>query len=151
MIREATHDDIPTMLVLGEEMHRESRYAQHPWNATKVAGLIATLIDSEDGLALVAERDGQMVGGFLGAAFDHWCTDARQSSDFAMFVLPEHRGTTIGARLLRRYAAWARTRGVPDSLIGCGITTGVDLAASTRLYALCGFEHVGNLFTLKGA
>lgn len=151
MIRDATHVDIPTMLALGRQMHAESRYAAFPWNDAKVDALLRTLIDSDDGLALVAEKGGELIGGFLGAAFDHWCTDARQSSDFAMFVTPEHRGGMVGLRLLRRYAAWAAGRGVPPGLIGCGITTGVDLAASTRLYQACGFEHVGHLFTYEEA
>lgn len=150
MIREATHADIPIMLALGQEMHEESRYAAHPWNASKVHTLLQGLIDSADGLALVAERDGRAVGGFIGMAADHWCTDARQSFDLALFVLPEHRGTLVGARLLRRYAAWASSRGVPDDLIGCGITTGVDLASSTRLFEAVGFAHVGHIFTYQG-
>lgn len=150
MIREATTDDIGVMLNLGAEMHAESRYTRFTWNDAKVHRLLETLIASDDGLALVAEREGRVVGGFLGAAFDHWCTDARQSSDFALFVLPEHRGGLIGLRLLRRYAAWARSRGVADDLIACGITTGVDLAASTRMFDLCGFQHSGNLFTFRG-
>lgn len=148
MIRPATRDDIPAMLALGRAMHAESRYAVHAWNDEKVRALIATLIDSDDGLALVVEGDGELVGGFIGMAFDHWCTGARQSSDFALFVRPENRGGLIGLRLLRRYATWARSRGVPDDLIGCGITTGVDLAASTRMFEIAGFRNVGNLFVL---
>lgn len=150
MIREATHEDIPRMLQLGEAMHAESRYAAHRWAAEKVAVLLRVLIDSDDGLALVAEKDGVAVGGILASAFDHWCTDARQSSDFALFVLPEHRGGLIGPRLLRRYVKWALGRGVAPDLLGCGITTGVDLAASTRLYELSGFEHAGHLFIYRG-
>ena len=151
MIRHASHDDISTMLDLGRAMHAESRYAVHAWDEGKVRTLIARLIDDDDGLALVAEQDGRMVGGFLGEAYDHWCTGARQSFDYALFVLPEHRGTLAGARLLRRYAAWAESRGVPANMIGLGITTGVDLAATTRLFELSGFAHVGHLFVWENA
>lgn len=149
MIRNATHSDIPGMIRLGCAMHAESRYAGHAWRDAKVRDLIGTLIDSDDGLALVVEgEDGELIGGFLGSAFDHWCTGARQSSDFALFVRPESRGGLIGLRLLRRYATWARSRGVADDLIGLGITTGVDLAASTRMFEIAGFHNVGNLFVL---
>jgi len=147
MIREATAADIPVMLSLGREMHAESRYATHAWDDGKVDALLRALIASDDGLAMVAERDGEVVGGFLGSATDHWCTGARQSFDYALFVTAAHRGSLIGARLLKRYARWAASRGVPTDLIGLGITTGVDLAASTQLFAACGFQHVGHLFT----
>lgn len=150
MIREATRDDIPAMLALGEAMHGESRYARFPWNVEKVTKLLQALVDSEDGLALIAEQDGEPVGGFIGAACDHWCTDARTSSDFALFVRPDHRGGMLGLRLLRRYAAWARSRGVADDLICTGITTGIDVAASTRLFELAGFKTAGPLFVFGG-
>lgn len=147
MIRVAAAADIPRMLELGREMHAESRYARHAWDDAKVHVLLQSLIVEDDGLALVAEKGGQIIGGFLGWACDHWCTGARQSFDYALFVGAEHRGSLAGARLLLAYAKWARGRGVPDDMIGLGITTGVDLAASTRLFRLCGFEHVGHLFT----
>lgn len=150
MIREATIADIPAMLALGRAMHAESRYAVHAWLDEKVEPLLQGLIEHEDGLALIAEKDGVAVGGFIGSAADHWCTDARQSFDYALFIAPEHRGGLLGLRLLRRYAAWARSRGVADDLIGLGITTGVDLAASTRMFEIAGFGHVGNLFTYQG-
>lgn len=150
MIRAATISDTDSMLFLGRAMHTESRYSRFTWSDEKVRSLIHTLIASDDGLALIAEKDGAPVGGFIGAAFDHWCTDARQSSDFALFVLPEHRGGMLGLRLLRQYAKWAKGRGVPDDLIGCGITTGVDVAASTRLFHIAGFAPAGNLFTFQG-
>ena len=147
MIRAASSADVPRLLELGREMHAESRYARHAWDDAKVETLLHSLIAEDDGLALVAEQGGKVIGGFLGWACDHWCTGARQSFDYALFVSAAHRGSIAGARLLLAYARWARGRGVPDDLIGLGITTGVDLAASTRLFRLCGFEHVGHLFT----
>lgn len=139
------------MLSLGEAMHAESpRFRALPWDADKVRRLIAHLIESDDGLAIVAEQGGAVIGGFMGMAFDHWCTDARASTDLALFVHPEHRGGLTGARLLRVYARWAKGRGVADALLMCGVTTGVNLASSTRLVELCGFEHDGHLFTYRG-
>lgn len=151
MIRDATPADIPTMLRLGEAMHGESpRFRSLRWDAGKVERLIASLIDSEDGLALVAVRRGEIIGGFIGMAYDHWCTDARASTDLALFVHPDHRGGVTAALLVRRYAAWAKGRGVADELLSCGVTTGVNLPGTTRMLEVCGFEHDGHLFTYRG-
>lgn len=151
MIREATKDDIPALLALGEAMHAESpRFSRFPWNGQKVAGLIDALINSNDGLVLVSDRQGEIGGGFLGMAFDHWSVDARASTDFALFVRPEDRGGLLGAQLLRRYVKWAKSRGVADEFLDCGITTGVDVEASSKLYRICGFRPCGNLFSYGG-
>lgn len=144
MIRNATHDDIPAMLVLGEAMHAESRFAHRTWQTEKVRALMAWLIDDADGLMLVYDHQGVPVGGFLGMVQDHWCTDSRESCDLALYVLPAFRGTIAAARLLMKYREWARGRGAESRLLG--ITTGVDLATSTKLYERIGFQHVGHLF-----
>lgn len=147
MIRLATAADIPAMLVLGEAMHAESRFRHRRWNTEKVRQLLVWLIEDADGLALVAEQGGEVVGGFMGMVQDHWCTDSRESCDLALYVSPAHRGGMSAARLLTRYRSWARARGADSILLG--ITTGVDLATSTRLYERLGFQHVGHLFEEK--
>lgn len=151
MIRDAHLGDIPALLALGEKMHAESpRFSRFPWSGDKVSELIKGLIASDDGLALVSERGGEIDGGFLGMAFDHWSVNARASTDFALFVRPESRGGLLGAQLLRRYVRWAKSRGVADELLDCGIATGVDVEASSKLYQICGFRPCGNLFSYEG-
>jgi GNAT superfamily N-acetyltransferase len=145
MIRNATHDDIPTMIALGAAMHAESRYARFPWNSEKVSALIAALIDSDDGLALVTDDgDGALTGGMLAAIEDSFFGEARFACEFAVFVRPDARGGIAAARLLRAYAQWARDSGA--DLVQAGITTGVNVEASARLYAGVGFQPIGTLF-----
>lgn len=144
MIRAATAADTPAMLVLGRAMHAESRYAALPWDDAKVAELIGGLIASPDGLALVAEHDGVIVGGFLGAVDAHYFSPAKVATDFALFVAPDRRGGVLGAALLERFVAWAKARGAAS--VQVGITTGVHPERSARLLRACGFRDVGLLF-----
>lgn len=147
MIRPATAADVATIVAIGEAMHAETRYRDPlPWCAPKVAGLVDWLLASDDGLVLVAEDDGSIVGGFLGMVEDHWCSRARVATDFALYVLPAHRGSTTAARLLGAYVTWARDRGAV--LVQAGITTGVHVDATSRLYERMGFQRVGNLFEI---
>lgn len=148
MIRDATHADIPRLLILGEQMHAESRYRGLPYSAEKMAGLFAGLVDGGDGCLLVAEKAGGVVGVFAGWCAPHYFTDARVASDFGLFVEPAHRGGALAALLLRRFVAWARDRGAV--LIDAGITTGVHLEATTRMYCGLGFVPVGTVFEFKG-
>lgn len=149
MIRAATIDDIPRMLELGRAMHAESRYAVLPWNAGKVSHLIGWLIDAPDGLALVAERDGEVIGGFLGSVSEHYFTDARVASDYALFVEPGKRGGIAAARLLEAFTIWARAQDA--TLTQVGVTTGVNVEATARLFEAAGFAPVGQLFEFKEA
>lgn len=144
MIRAATHADIDALIALGHAMHAESRYAHMPWDRAKVHDLISGLIDSDDGLALVAESSDGIVGGFLGMVHEHYFTTVRVASDFAMFVRPDRRGSVMAASMLKAYVAWARELGI--EMIQVGITTGVSVEACSRLYEACGFRPVGNLF-----
>lgn len=149
MIREATEADIHSLIALGEAMHRESRFGTVSWSTQKVGDLITWLISSDDGLVLVAERDGEIIGGFLGVVTEHYFSTDKMAQDFALFVSPGRRGGVAGAQLLARFIAWARSRGVMDEWIQVGVTTGVDIEKTSRLCQAVGFQPAGYLFALK--
>lgn len=144
MIRPATHDDIDRLVILGEEMHVESRFARLPLDVDKVRALFAHLIESPDGLLIVAEKDGEVIGGFAGYVAEHYFARTKVASDFGLFISRQYRGGMTAARLLKAYATWAKERGAV--MIQAGITTGVHVEESTRLYRAVGFSQVGTLF-----
>lgn len=149
MIRNATTQDIPVLVKLGEAMHAESpRYRRMSWNPGKVCGLMDWCLANPDaGLLLVAERDGKVIGGFIGLCQPHYFSDDLMASDLALFVEPGKRGGLAAARLLQAFKVWARARGAVD--IGAGVTTGVCDELAARLYRSVGFEPAGLLFKLK--
>lgn len=148
MIRPATTADISDLVALGEAMHGESQYARFTWNARKVCGLMDWLLANDDGLLLVAELEGRVVGGFLGMVADHWCLDTKLATDFALYVEPGRRGGIQAARLVKAYREWAQGRGAPEPELG--ITTGVNEAATARLFQSQGFRPAGQLFRFRG-
>ncbi len=150
MIREARHDDIVSILKLGEQMHAESKFSAHPWAEGRVESLLVNGIDDPYTLVLVAEREGAIIGGFAGYITPHWAVDALTAGDYWLFVAPEHRGGLDAVVMLRKYTKWARSHTVPDDLITLGITTHVNVEQSARLYAICGFAADGPLFALGG-
>lgn len=148
MIRPATHADIHKLLELGEAMHAESRYAAHPWDTLKVGALIRGLIESPDGLVLVAERDGELVGGFLAmVSLAFYSSVTRIAEDFALFVHPGKRGGLAGSQLLAAYLDWAQGKG---AIPRAGITTGVAPEQTARLFAAHGFTAVGTIYEYQG-
>jgi GNAT superfamily N-acetyltransferase len=148
MIRPATTADIGALLLLAEAMHAESRYAPLPFDLAKVADLFGGLIGGA-GCLLVAERDGEIVGGLAGWCAEHFFTRAKIASDFGLFVPQNRRGGLVAARLLQAFAAWAQGQGA--AMVQAGITTGVNVAATTRLYQGVGFVPVGTIFEYQGA
>lgn len=147
MIRPATHDDIDRLVILGEEMHVESRFARLPLDVDKVRALFAHLIESQDGLLLVSEKDGEIIGGFAGYVAEHYFSRTKVACDFGLFIAHEHRGGMSAPRLMKAYAAWAKEHGA--KMIQAGITTGVHVDESSRLYQALGYRQVGALFELE--
>lgn len=147
MIRPATLDDLTALVALAELMHGESRYSVLPFSEGKMFGLLAKLIESGDGCVLVAQKGGQVVGGFVGMVAAHWFSTGLIASDFGLFVHPDHRGGMAAARLLKAFIAWARDKGA--AMITAGITTGVHVESTTRLYQALGFQPAGVVFNLE--
>lgn len=150
MIRNATHADLGALLVLAEQMHAESpRFNVRRFSVEKMAALFSGLIDREDGLVLVAEQDGELVGVFAGYTMEDWFGPDTVSGDFGLFIAPTRRGGLDAARMVRHYVQWARGRGVANPEIG--ISTGVHVDKTTRLYEAQGFVAVGPIMAYEGS
>ncbi|WP_186187909.1 GNAT family N-acetyltransferase [Burkholderia gladioli] len=145
MIRDATVDDIPSLVELGARMAAESpRYRRLAFSGEKLAALFTRLIEWEDGFLMVAEHDGEQVGVMAACVLEHWMSTDRVASEFGLFVLPEHRGRPSALRLARAYQSWARTRGARE--ITFGISTGVHVEQTARFYRAIGLVDAGLIF-----
>lgn len=116
MIRAATLDDIPRIVELGVRFMHECGNARFlSVNPDAQAGLTAMLIDAENGLVLVDERAGEIVGMIGVIATLHPTSGDSVMSELFWYVLPHARGG--GLRLLRTAEDWARSIGVAKSIV----------------------------------
>lgn len=142
MLRDATRDDIPAIVALGALMHAESpHFRVLTWDGDKVARTVAHLIDSPHGLALVAEQGGEIVGGVLALAVEHWGSPDLVACDLALFIRPQSRGGMAGARLLDAYRRWAD--GLGCKITQLGVMTGVNVEQTQALGLRLGWRQQG--------
>jgi GNAT superfamily N-acetyltransferase len=109
-IREATAADVPRLVEMGRRFRAESAYALRlADNPAQMATMAEYLIASDNGLVLVVERDGLLVGMIGVLVFPHPLSGALTAGEVVFWVEPEHRG--YGVRLMRRAEQWAIARG----------------------------------------
>jgi GNAT superfamily N-acetyltransferase len=149
-IREAEPRDIEEVLVLGWEMHQESRYKTMEFSLEKVAQFFQFVIDSPDYIFLVVEKNSRVVGGFIGYAMPQWFSDDLAAGDFALFIDQENRGGTAALKLVKKYIEWAKSKGVASENIGLGITTGIHTEKTQMFYERLGFEMTGLVMNFRG-
>ena len=140
-ITEATIDDIETLVNLGEEMHKESRFKTFSYSPEKVYSLIQWLINDPDGILLVAKDDDKIIGGFIGGVSETYYGFDKYSFDCAIFVLPDRRKSKAGYLLIKEYIKQAKSRNVKE--IRIGTTTNIDPYAFDSFIKKMGFECVG--------
>lgn len=144
-IRPGEKKDIPAALQLGKEMHEESPiYQQMDYSFQKVQDLLHRHVN-EDGLVwLVAEQDGEIIGGILGIISEHYFGKDLMAVDEALFVTKGKRGGSAAFKLIRGFAEIAALRGARRIMLGT--TTGVEAEAVGRFYEKLGFERIGGLY-----
>lgn len=141
MVEPATLDDIPALVELGRAMTAESpRYSRLEFSASRFSRLLSHLISSPEGLVLVARRDGVLIGGILASCAPSWMSDASICQEIALFILPQYRGGFTATRLISGVVAWSKIRGAAWCEVG--VSTGVNVDRTTRLYQKLGFSPV---------
>lgn len=110
VIREATADDVPALVAMGQRFRNSTVYARRLRdNPEQMAETGLMLIHSDDGLLLVADRGGAPIGMIGVLVFPHHLSGERTAGELFFWVDPEYRG--YGVRLLRQAERWARERG----------------------------------------
>lgn len=143
MIRPATHNDVKFMVFLGKLMHEESRFNVLTYNVKKVEAFIRHLIDNNQ-FVMVAEKDGEIIGGFIGAVMPHYASDDLVAYDFALFLHPDHRGGMAGVKLVKAYRDWALAHGA--RMISMGVNTGIHAEQTGKMFERIGFELIGYVY-----
>jgi len=137
--RPATPDDMDALKELLREMHAENGLA--PVNEEKAIATIEKVIS--DGMAILAERDGVLVGSVGLFPTKFWYSDTVYLADFWTYVRKDQRVTKTAMDLLRFVRVFAKETGLP---IITGPVTPVDLERKTVFYRRAGFEPIGALF-----
>lgn len=136
--------DIPAVLAAGREHIASSNYAPMGFDDEKAAVFIRHLMDT--GLAAVAVKDRQIVGGILGDVIEPWYSTNRMGCEYVLYVLPEHRGGRAALMLVQAWVKWCWAAGAKQ--IRPGVSTGCDAAGV--FYERLGFKKAGALYVMDG-
>lgn len=142
MIRPFEEKDFTPLLVLAEEMRIESKaFMDFTIDQNKLVMIGEyTITHPETYYGAVSTNDrGVIVGFILGFCTEHYFTTEKIASDMAVYVLPEFRGGSHVARLIKGFANWAKSQGAKS--VSLGISTGNDVERIAQLYEALGFKR----------
>tara|TARA_R100001460_G_scaffold74795_1_gene115919 strand:+ start:298 stop:747 length:450 start_codon:yes stop_codon:yes gene_type:complete len=138
MIRNMTEEDVDFCIELGKSMHEESYFRQFDYNFDKLKVFVTNLVNTpEQSCALVAIKEGQIIGFFLGISNEHWFGTDKMSCDLACYIIPSERGSMTATKLIKQYEKWAKEIGVKEMLIG--VSTGVNSDRTASLFERLGY------------
>lgn len=144
ILRRAVMDDVWRMVQIGTTMHEESSYRTYGFDPMKVAQTLTYNIKSDAGVSVVAEVDGEIVGGMIGYITQHYFGPDKVALDMALFILPEHRKGMLAVRILKAWIEEAKSLGANQ--ISISNSTGVEIDKVKSLYEMVGFKQVGYVF-----
>lgn len=109
--RSATLADVPALVAMGRAFLGELYTDVIPVNSAQMTTTVSNLIARDDGVILVAEHDGALVGMLGMLAFSHFVSGERTAGEVFWWVSPKYRGGPAGIRLLKLAEAWAERQG----------------------------------------
>lgn len=144
MIRPATMDDVDAIVEMARKFYPASGYAEiGPMADVAPAGL--AIVCMQTGVALVAERGGQLVGMVILAVTPfEFNVELEIAHELAFWIEPEHRGGMLAARLVRAAEDACRERGVRALRMAKLASSGDDVG---RLYQALGFKPSESYFS----
>jgi GNAT superfamily N-acetyltransferase len=106
-VRFAIAADLPDLVELVRQAHLESRFAWMTFNARQTWRFLEGRLPRKDCCFLVANIDGECVGGLLADTQTHWFSGTKFVSLRALYIAPSHRGGVHAAKMLHGLRQWA--------------------------------------------
>lgn len=112
-VRLAEYKDIPVCVAMCHEFLEEAEYLSFTgFDLKDATGLGVNLVNGDNGLVLVLEKDDQLIGvigGILAPCL--WNTETVMCYELFWWVMPEHRGTKSSIQLLNKFETHAKNKG----------------------------------------
>lgn len=147
MIRTANLNDVPEIIIIGQQVIDRSKTYNVTVNKDKAAYMIRRAINDKKMEVFIAEKADKVVGFFIALKDEYWFAKKYYATDLAFCVLPEHADQ--GVWLLRRFIRWCKSNNIEN--IQLGLSTGLDPQGRTgKLYESHGLSLVGGIYaTIK--
>ena len=119
-IRPAIKSDLSEIAKMATEMadlhHKLDAYYKPAVQYKNLAGDLEKELNDKDGLMLVAEDNGQIVGYFRGSVekAPDYTSVKKIGIVYDLFVKPQHRNKEIGKKLMEAAMAWFNTKKVKN-------------------------------------
>ena len=128
VIREPRVEDFPEINALGSWFQQSSAYSECGWSETKIMVFILQAAESESDVYMrVVEKDGSVIGVFLGHVTEYFFSDQKIGQELVM--------------LLRGFCEFAADRGAREVCVG--ITSGIAGPGYKKLLNRLGFKDSG--------
>jgi L-amino acid N-acyltransferase YncA len=146
ILRLATVDDLPAIVVLGRVMHEESSFAPMDYDVDRMKETIGDLMNKSQFVVVAEDTNGEVIGGMAGMVTQSWFGNDMVANDLALFIHPDHRGGMLAVRLIKSFVRWAKLAGAKQ--IRPGVISGNRTAEA--LYDRLGFTRCGATFCMEG-
>ena len=147
-IRPSYPDEFDRLSAILKYAHRESRFRRYDLDLDKCRQLFDQQFVDGSIICFFALLDEELIGfgGFL--VTPHFFGNDLVASDFMVYVAPNHRGSSAFYRMLKAYEKWAISLNVVE--ISLGISTGVRVAETSKLYERLGYKREAINFRKDG-
>ncbi len=139
MIRLATVQDRDRLLELFQQFHQASPYSHVPFSVSKTDQLLEHVLKSTEGIVVVAENEGIVIGFLAGLVSELPFAMIRVASELAWWVDPKYRKSKDSLLLLQAYMYWAKNVVKTDQIQVANLMNEY-APALNRLYTKYGFE-----------
>lgn len=149
VIRLMKESDIEKAVEYGRMLQEESVFRRLSYEPEKMRALFKNCIEAKDKLALVAEDETGLIGGFLAAMYQHFYSNEYMASDLTFYIKPTKRGSLAAKRIARRYVEWAQEMGA--KIINLSTSTQINAERTAKFYGTLGFVTTGYITTYGGS
>jgi len=146
-IRPPKLEDYDQINDLGRWFQENSIYATCGWSEKKSLYWVTTGAQSDSNTFMrVAEKDGKIVGFFLGCLTEYFFSEKRIANEMVVVFEEEHRTKIAGSiiRMIRQFELWAKDRDAHE--INLGIVSGIAGKGYGTLLKRYGLKEVGQIF-----
>ncbi|WP_299554920.1 hypothetical protein [uncultured Tateyamaria sp.] len=146
----ASDADLPALVHLAQEAHKESRFRYIPFNPHKVRKIARSAFkDQRRHAVMIAEKHGHAVGFVYCSVGEyhigsHVLLTTIHNMNVSRTIRSSLSGGKIALGLFRGVETWSKARGAKEILFH--VTSGVNLAQAHKLAKRIGYKFVGGSY-----